>query len=136
MATTGGDFIQITVNHPDLGEHVYYPKSNEGNGMDPGGIRTADDANSISGDGEPIFQMNRVRGYFEIVVANDSNVRNDADFTAQLMASPKTGDWTFSHINGVVWGMNGKPVGDIQPDTNASTFTLKVSGGIPVKIVG
>lgn len=136
MATNGGDFIEVRVSHPTLGDHVFFPKSNEGNTMDPGGYRTADDANAISGDGQPIWQVNLQRGYFEIVVANDSNVRNDVQFVADLMESPQSADWIFSHVNGVVWGMNGKPVGDVQPDMNASTFTLKVSGGRAVKIVG
>lgn len=136
MATIGGDFLEIRVTHPVLGDHVFFPKSNEGNTFDPGGFRTGDDANMISGDGQPIWQMNQQRGFFECVVANDANTRNDAQFTADLSSHPLPGDWTFSHVNGVVWGMTGKPVGDIQPDTNAATFTLKVSGGRPVKIVG
>lgn len=136
MATNGGDFIEIRVSHPTLGDHVFFPKSNEGNTMDLGGYRTADDANAISGDGQPIWQVNLQRGFFEVVVANDSNVRNDAQFVADLAENPQSADWTFSHVNGVVYGMNGKPVGDVQPDTNASTFTLKVSGGRVVKIVG
>jgi hypothetical protein len=133
---TGGDFIEVRVSHPVLGDHVFEPKSNEGNTFDLGGARTSDDANAITGAGNPIWQLNMTRGFFEVVVANDANTKNDAQFAADLSAHPEPGEWTFTHINGVVWGMTGKPVGDIQPDTNAATFTLKVSGGKPVKIVG
>ena len=136
MPTVGGDFIEVRVSHPVLGDHVFFPKSNEGNTFDPGGFKTNDDANGITGSGEPIWQMNNSRGFFEVVVANDANDRNDAQFASDLQSSPIPGDWTFSHVNGVVWGMTGKPVGDINVDTNAATFTLKVSGGKPVKIVG
>jgi len=136
MATIGGDFSEVRVSHPTLGDHVFYPKSNEGNPRDPGGFRTSDDANMVSGDGEPIWQMNQVRGSIEVVCADDVNTREDSDFASQLAGDPTPADWIFSHISGVTWGMNGKPVGDIQPDSNAGTFTMKIAGTKPVKIVG
>jgi len=136
MASNGGDILEVRYSNPDLGDGVFYPKANEGNTLDLGGYRTGDDANMISGDGQPIYQTNLQRGFFEMVVANDMNERNDAFVASQLAASSKETNWTISHINGTVWGVTGKPVGDIQPDTNAATFTLKVSGGIITKIVG
>lgn len=135
MATTGGDWLEIRVSHPTLGEHVFYPKANEGNTFDPGGIRTNDDANQVSGDGQSIYQMNRVRGFLEVTVANDMNTRQDFIFAKNLGASPVEASYVASHINGSTWGFNGKPVGDIQVDSNASTFTLKVAfSGDPNKL--
>lgn len=136
MAATGGDISEVTWNHPTLGSGTLFPKSNEGNTYDVGGIRTGDDANMISGAGTPIYQMNRQRGFFEIVVENDQNVRGDAELMAELAADPVEADWTFSVLNGTTWGGKGKPVGDIAPDINASTFTLKVAGGGFKKISG
>lgn len=126
---TGGDIIEIRYSHPTLGQGVFFPIANQGNTFDIGGIRTADDANMISGSGEPVWQLNRVRGHFECLVENDMNVRNDAKIASDLAASPVVADWTVSVINGTVWSGSGKPVGDIAPDVNASTFTLKIAAG-------
>lgn len=124
----GGDIIEVTVNHPVLGSRVFFPKANEGNTYDTGGIRTEDDADSVAGGGEMIWKKNRKAGFFEVVLANDQNTREDAAFIAQLAAEPAEGDWTFSIINGTVYGGKGIPVGDIQPNINDATFTLKVLG--------
>lgn len=136
MSTTGGDLIEIRVSHPTLGGHVFYPKSNEGNTIDPGGVRNSDDANMISGDGQPIWQKNLVRGFIEAVVANDVNTRKDFLFVKELSKSNVSADFTFSHRSGITWGLTGQPVGDIGADLNVSTFTLKIAGGEPQYIVG
>jgi hypothetical protein len=124
----GGDITEVTVNHPTLGSKTFFPKANEGNTYDTGGVRTEDDADSVDGSGQIIWKMNRKAGFFEVVLSNDQNTRNDATFVAELAADPVEADWTFSIINGTVWGGKGKPVGDIQPNLNDATFTLKVLG--------
>ena len=124
----GGDIIEVTVNHPTLGSKVFFPKANEGNTYDVGGIRTEDDADSVDGGGNPIWKKNRKMGFFEVVIANDQNNGQDAEFCASLAADPAAADWTFSIINGTVYGGSGKPVGDIQANINDATFTLKVLG--------
>lgn len=129
MAAIGGDIIEIKYNHPTLGSGTFFPKAAEGNTFDPGGIRNNDDANMISGDGNPIYTKNRVRAFFDVLCANDMNVRNDAQVAADLAASPVEADWTISIINGTEWSGKGAIVGDINPDVNAATFQLKVSGG-------
>ena len=93
-------------------------------------------ANSITGGGSLMIQKNRVRGFFEIMIENDMNVRNDAIVLKELSASPLPADWTVTHINGTVWAGYGVPVGDITPDMNAGTMTLKVVSKEFVKIVG
>ena len=127
MATGAGDWLEIRVTHPTLGPHTFYPKANEGNNFDKGGIRTNDDASQIAGSGEMIYQMNQVRGSLEITCADDANVRKDSDFANALSASPVEASWVCSHINGSTWGFNGKPVGDIVTDTNAGTFAMKLA---------
>ena len=134
--TTAGDFTEITYSHPTLGSGSFFPKANEGNTLDEGGLRNNDDANQIDGGGNLIVQKNRVRGSFEIVCANDMNTRNDVSKAKALAASPVSADWTISHTNGTVWAGNGTIVGDIQTDTNAGTFTLKVASAEFKKIVG
>lgn len=133
----GGDIIEITYNHPTLGSGTVYPKAAEDSTFDLGGYRSADDANMVSGNGEMIDQLNQVRWSFEGTVAWDMNTRGDLEKLTALNASPELSDWTFTHINGTVYGGKGKPVGDMQGNGNAATFTLKVSGGGGLKkIVG
>ncbi len=135
-AAIGGDFTEIRFTHPTVGTGSFFPKANEGNTLDLGGIRTNDDANQIDGSGNLILQKNRVRGSFECLVANDANTRNDIDVACQLSESPELADWTISHISGVVYGFTGTPVGDIALDSNAATFTLKVAFTTAKKIIG
>ena len=132
----GGDILEITYNHPTLGSGILRPKAGEDNSYDLGGIRTNDDANSIDGGGTPIYQKNRVMAMFEVVVANDQNVNEDLEQMIALAADPVEAEWTFSLINGTVYGGTGVPVGDLQGNINQATFTLKVAGASFKKIVG
>jgi hypothetical protein len=124
-----GDLIEVTFNHPTVGSGVFYPKANEGNTFDPGGLRNNDDANMVTGAGDIMFQKNRVVGSFEIVVENDSRTRLDAEKVIELQESADNADWTVTHVNGTVWKGSGQPVGDVAVDVNAGTFTLKVVVG-------
>lgn len=137
MPAIGGDLLEITFNHPTLGTGIIYPKSNEDSTFDTGGFRSADDANMIDGSGEMIDQLNRVRWSLESTVAWDMNTREDLEKVVAMSGSPVPAEWTFSHVNGTVYGGTGKPVGDLQGNGNAATFSLKISGGgILKKIVG
>jgi hypothetical protein len=129
----GGDIIEITYNHPDLGSGVFYPKSAEDSTIDYGGFRSNDDANMVDGGGNMIDQMNRARWSFETTCAMEMNVDDSLARLKALASSPKQASWTFSHINGSVWGGNGKPVGDPAGNGNAATFTLKCAGGGELK---
>lgn len=124
----GGDIIEVTYNHPTLGSGILKPKAGEDSTYDVGGFRSSDDANMITGSGEMIDQINRVRWSFEVTCANDMNDRQDAEKMVALAGSPVLADWTFTNINGTVYGGKGKPVGDIQFNGNQATFTLKVAG--------
>ncbi len=129
MAVIGGDLLEITYNHPTIGSGVLYPKSAEGSTFDTGGFRNNDDANGIDGGNRAIYQKNRIRWSLESTVAWDMNVANEAAKVAALSADPTDSTWTITHVNGTVWQGKGQPVGDIQPDGNEATFTLKISGG-------
>ena len=130
-----GDIKEITSNHPELGQAVFFPKSGEGNTMDIGGYRTSDDAAAVAGNGDLIKTKNRVAGMFEVVVENDMVGRKDAVKASALAAHPDDAEWTFTLVNDTVWQCSGPVVGDIQPDINAGTFTLKVASGSITQIV-
>lgn len=136
MATVGGDIEEITYNHPTLGSGVLRPKAGEDNTYDLGGIRTNDDNAMVDGAGEPIYSKNRKMGFFQCLVKNDQNTAQDLEKIVALAADPEPADWTFSVVNGAVFGGKGKPVGDLNANINQATFTLKVAGGGFKKISG
>jgi hypothetical protein len=133
MAAVGGDIIEITWNHPTLGTGRVNPKSAEDTTYDLGGFRGNDDANMVDGGGNTIRQLNQVRWSFEAVCPWDMNTREELEKISAMAADPVEADWTITHINGTVHGGTGAPVGDIQGNGNAATFTLKVSGGGKLK---
>lgn len=128
MPYTGGDVIEMTYNHSLLGSGSIFLKSNEDGTIDPGGLRSNDDANSITGDGKMIDQMNRVRGSFEAPpIAWDMIDKDELSILADLAESPVLADWTITLISGAVWGGRGKPVGDIQGNTNTALIAVKIA---------
>ena len=133
MAAIGGDIIEITYNHPTLGSGVIYPKAAEDSTFDIGGFRSSDDANMIDGAGQMIDQMNRTRWSVETTVAWDMNTGLTLERLTELTQSPVFADWTVTHINGTIYGGKGKPVGDLQGNGNAATFTFKLAGGGELK---
>lgn len=137
MPVVGGDILEISFNHPTIGQGFLFPKSAEDSTFDLGGNRSNDDANMVDGGGQMIDQMNVVRWSFEGTVAWDMNTREDLNKVVALSESPILADWTITSINGTVWGGKGKPVGDLQGNGNAATFALKIAGsGKLKKIIG
>ena len=57
MAYSGGDTLNITYNHPTIGSGTLFCKAAEDGTIDVGGIRTADDENNVTGDGQMLQQM-------------------------------------------------------------------------------
>ena len=121
----GGDITEIVFQHT-LGEKRFYPKSNEDFTIDYGGIRTNDDANQVTGGGEPIYQLNRVRWSIEGAIAVDWE---ELDYLINVSEHPDEATVTVTHISGTIWKGKGKPVGDLQPSTNTAQMSLKISGG-------
>lgn len=131
---TGGNILEITYNHPVEGSGTIFCKAAEDGQVDPGGYRSADDANMVTGDGQMIDQINRVRWSFECPpIAWDMTSADEVSKLAKMSASPVLADWTITHISGAIWGGKGKPVGDIKGATNASTIPLKLSGSGELK---
>jgi hypothetical protein len=133
---SGGDIKEITWNHPVLGSGVIQTKADEENKYFTGGITTASDASMITGNGNPIWQKTRKRGYFEAVAVNDMNVGNELEKMIALSAHDVPASWTFEVNNGVVYGGSGKPVGDLEGNIGKATFTLRVEGGQFQKVSG
>jgi hypothetical protein len=125
---SGGDILEISYKHPTLGSGVLFPKSAEDFTLDPGGFRSNDDANMITASGEMIDQINRVRWSMEGPVGWDMAVKDELAQMSRLSASPILADWTFTHINGTIWGGKGKPVGDLNGNTNTAQMSLKIAG--------
>jgi len=91
----------------------------------------------IAGDGSSIRTLNRNRWSVELPIAWDMNDANEIDKLTALAEDPVESDWTFTSINGTVWGGKGSPVGEIPGNGNTVLITLKVSGGGKLeKIVG
>ncbi len=137
MAFVGGDIVEITSNHPTLGSITIFPKSSEDSTFNKGGFRREDDMSKVAGDGSSIDTINRNRWAVEVPVAWDMNDANEMDKLVDLAENPVVSEWTFTHINGTVWGGKGAPVGEIAGNGNTAIITLKVSGGGKLnKIVG
>jgi hypothetical protein len=137
MSAIGGDIIEITFNHPTLGTGILLPKAAEDSTYDLGGIRATDDKQGITGSGEAIYQMNNSRWQFGCPVSWNMNSRDDLQKVIDMAESPLDADWTITHINGVVHGGKGRPVGDYEGNGNAATFDLLIQGsGKLKKIVG
>ncbi len=132
---SGGDIIEITYNHPDIGTGVFYPKSSEDSTYDTGGYRSADDANMIQANGEMIDQINRVRWSFAVKCGWDMITNQELETLSDLSASTKQGTYTFTNINGVIYKGKGKITGDVQGNGNTSTVDFKASGGGVLEII-
>lgn len=129
MSSTGGDLLEIKINHPVLGALTLFAKANEDGQFDLGGFRNNDDANMVDGSGANIKQLNRVRWKIETTVAWDMNTREDLTKLVAIAGSPLDSDCIISHINGTVWKGLGAPVGDVSGNSNNATFPLVLSGG-------
>lgn len=133
----GGDVIEVTFNHPTVGDGSFFVKSGEDTTFDPGGFRNEDDANGVAGDGSMITKKNRVRWMFEGPLAWDMNTSNEIESLREIAESPLDADFTIEHINGTVWGGTGTVVGDIQGATQDASIPIKLAGGNRLKkIVG
>ena len=128
MQYTGGDLVEITVNHPTLGNFNFSTKSGEAYTLDPGGRRSEDDDSLVTGNGDMIDKVTQKRWSFEGPLMADFISANETENLPKLAASPELGTWTFTHISGVTWRGRGKFVGDIKIDTSEATMPVKIAG--------
>ena len=126
----GGDLLEVTCNHSALGNLRLQLKSNEDYEFHPGGYKANDDENGITGAGEPIDEMHRVRWFFGLPNVAHSLSSDELDKLAKLSAHPEPGIWTFGRIDGAIWSGKGRPVGDFSLNGNKGTINgVKISGG-------
>jgi hypothetical protein len=124
----GGDIIEVTYSHPTLGAGTLYCKAKEDVTIDPGGYRSDDESSGITGDGQMIDIINRVRASVDgLPIVWDMTDQDELQKLADMAASPVLANWTINHINGKIWGGKGKPVGDVQGGTNTALVTLKLA---------
>lgn len=136
MGFIGGDVLEITFNHPTLGDGTFYLKSGEDVSYDLGGFRSEDEMGAVAGNGEMIDKLNRKRWMIEAPVAWDMNGNDELQILSNLAADPEPATFTISHINGDVRKGKGKPVGDLPGEGQSSTIPVKLSGGGTLKKIG
>jgi hypothetical protein len=130
----GGDILEIVCKHSS-GTFRYQAKANEDFTINPGGFRSNDDDDAVTGAGEMIDQINRKRTSIEGTIAVDFTSGNEETSLPALAASPELGVWTISVVTGTVWKIKGKPVGDLNFTTNNPQMALKIAGsGVAEKL--
>jgi hypothetical protein len=129
MTFVGGDILEISYKHSTLGSGTWFPKAGEDMTVDKGGYVSSDASDDITGDGQAINKLTRKRWSCEVSVAWYSSITDELDQAQKLAGSPLDADFTFTHINGTIWGGKGRPVGDIQGSTKDAQMKIKISGG-------
>lgn len=129
MGFLAGDLKEITINHPLLtgGSIVLQCKSSEDNTYDLGGPRTTDVM--TTGSGTSMRKLNNVPWKVMAVIAWDMITGQELQAVNLMSGSTDEGSYTFSSINGSVYGGKGSPVGDLVGNINDSTFPSTFSGG-------
>lgn len=122
---TSGDLLRITVNHSELGDRTFEPKSGEDFTFMSGGYKSNDDDGNIGVAGTRIDQLNRFPWSAEVTILTNTG---DHDFLQSLSENPLEGRWTYEHISGLVRTGSGKPVGDVSSNEQAGTIALKCAG--------
>ncbi|WP_036384058.1 hypothetical protein [Muricauda sp. MAR_2010_75] len=126
---TGGDIEEVVFKHPTLGTIRCETKGNEAFTFDPGGLRSNDDDDAVTGAGEMIDSINRKRWSMEGPLVINFTDKTSLENIPNLAASPELSVVTVTMVFGKVFKGKGKPVGDIKVDTNNSQMSLKVAGG-------
>jgi hypothetical protein len=126
MTFQGGDIVDISCTHDDLGTNVFFAVAGQDSTYDTGGYRSDDSADNVTGNGIMIDKMNAKRSSFECTIAMEMGVT--LEILSAMASSTKTGTWTFTNINGVIYTLVGKPVGDLNGNGNTSQIDLKVMG--------
>lgn len=132
MATIAGDFKLITAANDKLGKtYSFYPMANESNTIRLGGATVDDNEDGVAGGGaESVFSISNTMGGFTITVANDSVQRRDLENAKELITSGEESVFTIEHINGSIYKVSGMIVGQLETDTQAGTFEMKVNGKV------
>lgn len=129
MSFVGGDILELVAQNPDAGSFKFSVKAGESATANKGGLRNNDDNNGVTGSGQPIWQVNRMRWSFEGPVSVDFLSGNGFDDLDILASSTKDTTWTIKHVSGQIYKGLGRIVGEIPVDTNTAQATVKIQGG-------
>lgn len=135
MATVTGDITEITVAHPTYQNKTLKVKKGTDFSYNLGGPRKQDNDDGISGDGEPIYDMQYMPWSLEGEVVWDMNNRDELDYLSKVAASPQEATFTVNCINGAIHGALGSVIGDLV-GTNRGVIPVKFSGGGTLKKIG
>jgi len=125
----GGDTLQIKIQHDTLGIIEFQAKAAEDTSYDFGGVRTADEENSVTGAGSMIKSMSRFRWKVPVIISADMNLDLDIEKANEIAASPLDSTITISNLNGSVYKGKGTIVGAIVLNTLKATCPIILSGG-------
>ena len=125
----GGDIEEVVCQHPELGTLRFQAKANESFTFNPGGFRSNDDDDSVTGAGTMIDQVNRKRWSMEGPLAVDMASENEVKNLPLLAKSGELAVWTISLVTGIIYKGLGKPVGDLNFDSNTAQMSVKIAGG-------
>ena len=128
---SGGDITEVTWNHPVLGTGRFFPKAGEDSTYNLCGYKTDYSDTQIDGSSAFINSMQQRPWSFEVVCAWDmiNPNRQELESMVAMSGSTQLANWTFTNINGITYGGNGKIVSDIQGSGKDCTISLKVMGG-------
>lgn len=130
MAYTGGDCIEVTVNHPTLGSYRFDPKGSEDTEVDFGGYLVADSDDSVTGNGVNIKQMNRKRWSVSVPPVGWAKDPDTLESLQKIQDDTNESQWTFTFIDGSVYKGTGSISGDLKGNKNNGTVNgFKVAGG-------
>lgn len=127
MAFSGGDLEQLTCNHPVLGQFTFDPYGGEDSTYTLGGNVSDDDDSKASASGAMIDSMMTKRDSFSCVISGSPGDKVYENLVS-LRSHPKLGVWTATNINGTVYRITGKPVGDIAASGKDSKIEIKLAG--------
>ncbi len=131
MGYFGGDLKEGTVNHPVEGSVVFQFKASEDNTYDLGGQRTTEV--NVTGNGTSMRKINAVPWVVSGLIAWDMLTELDLQKLCRMAASTLEGDYTFTSVNGSVYGGKGCPSGDLVGNVNNTTIPTTFSGGGELK---
>lgn len=130
MAYVGSDILEVTYNHPVIGQGTFQCKAGEGVTIDLGGVRSGDDRQNVTGGGKRINVQTMNCSQFTLTpVAWDKTGKDELKQLNKLVADPIGAVWTVAFLDGNVYRMqNGTPVGDIAGEGYNATIPLTLQG--------
>lgn len=126
MSISAGDTLRIDFDHDTEGTFGFECKAAEDVEIDHGGVKVADESDSVGANGTPIFKLNRSMATVSLSLLYD--MRDSGNVLLKMRAinaSAKMARITISHISGAYFGGLGMPVGDLKGNLNTGIAQIK-----------